>query len=670
MRTSRWRLGLIVPAGLVLLVGTLAALQYRWLGQVSDAERDAMRAALQHRATEFADDFDREITLAFTTFSAAAGQATAADAAPVAAALAKWRETARFPDIVRAVYFASTQQGPAVLSRLEGDRFEPVDWPDNLIPARTALSPELELPPAVASARAQVFTLGMNQLVIDPPALLLNVINRQAIEASHLPADAQATTGAMIGDKRNVARGEVVVSLRVGHEFLIVELDRNVLVNNVLTALADRHFGLDRYRVSVIDNKERPLLAYPAGDVIAAPSADVALPFFSIRAPITRIATDGRLMTWSNGGGGRGATPTSGSIAVPRDVTASRFSVMVENSRGAAPSPGLGGSAGASGIAASGSGFTATQLRLTRSWTVLLQHSAGSLDKAVAQIRQRNLWLSFGILSVLVAGIGLVVINARRSERLAAQQMDFVATVSHELRTPLAVIRSAAQNLSAGVVHDASQAQRYGDLIEAEGRRLTDMVEQVLEYAGLSGNRQNLRARPIDLGAVVQDVMSASAALIDADEFTVAVEIDTDVPLVLADEGAVRRAFTNLVTNAIKYGGDGRWIGVALRHVKVRGRSEVQLSVRDRGRGIDPEDLPHVFEAFYRGRYAVDRQIHGNGLGLSLVKRIAEAHGGRVTVQSAPGEGATFTLHLPAAIPDPAPQPLPDAAPSAGGHTA
>jgi signal transduction histidine kinase len=341
--------------------------------------------------------------------------------------------------------------------------------------------------------------------------------------------------------------------------------------------------------------------------------------------------------------------------------------VLVEKSSRAVPFPPAGGSAGA---AASGSGFTATQLRLTRSWTVLLQHSAGSLDKAVAQVRQRNLWLSFGILSVLVAGIGLVVLNARRSERLAAQQMDFVATVSHELRTPLAVIRSAAQNLSAGVVHDASQAQRYGDLIEAEGRRLTDMVEQVLEYAGLSGNRQNLRARPIDLGAVVQDVMSASAALIDDDEFTVAVEIDGDVPLVLADEGAIRRAFTNLVTNAIKYGGDGRWIGVALRHVKVRGRSEVQLSIRDRGRGIDPEDLPHVFEAFYRGRYAVDRQIHGNGLGLSLVKRIAEAHDGRVTVQSAPGEGATFTLHLPAAIPDPAHQPLPDPAPSAGGHTA
>ena len=667
MRTTRWRLGLILPAGLVLLVATLAALQYRWLGQVSDAERDAMRATLQRRAVEFAEDFDREITLAFTTFSAASGLTTAVDAAPVATAMAKWKETARYPDIVRAVYFASTQKRPATLSRWQGDRFESVDWPANLTPVRDAMSSELELPPAVASGRAQVFTLGVNQLVLDAPALLLNVVSRQAIEATHMVAADPRTAAAAIVrelDKPTGGRSNMLMSLRVGHEFLIVELDRSVLQNSVLTSLAERHFGSDRYRVSVIDNKERPLLSYPGGDVISTPSADIAMPFFSIRPSITRYATDGRLVTWSSGGG-RGGSAAGSSMPVPRDVAGSRLSVVVENSRGAVP---LTGAAGAA--AAGSSTFTAAPVRLQRSWTVLLQHSAGSLDKAVAQARQRNLWLSFGILSVLVAGVGLVVLNARRSERLAAQQMDFVATVSHELRTPLAVIRSAAQNLSAGVVHDASQAQRYGDLIEAEGRRLTDMVEQVLEYAGLSGNRQNLRARPIDLGAIVQDVMSTSAVLIDADEFTVAIEVDGDVPLVLADEGAIRRAFTNLVTNAIKYGGDGRWIGITLRHVKVRGASEVQLSVRDRGRGVDPEDLPHVFEAFYRGRYAVDRQIHGNGLGLSLVKRIAEAHGGRVSVQSTPGEGAVFTLHLPAATPDPAHQSLPSAAPNAGGHPA
>ena len=115
----------------------------------------------------------------------------------------------------------------------------------------------------------------------------------------------------------------------------------------------------------------------------------------------------------------------------------------------------------------------------------------------------------------------------------------------------------------------------------------------------------------------------------------------------------------------MKYGADGRWIGVSAQHATVR--DEVQISVSDRGRGIDAEDLAHIFEPFYRGRYALDRQIHGNGLGLSLVQRIAEAHGGRVTVKSAPGEGTTFTIHLPAARTDAAADPLSHPAPEAGG---
>src|SRR6185295_15499223 len=103
---------------------------------------------------------------------------------------------------------------------------------------------------------------------------------------------------------------------------------------------------------------------------------------------------------------------------------------------------------------------------ISAAWQLRLQHTAGSLDAAVEAARQRNLWLSFGILTVLAAGVVLIVVNAQRSQKLAAQQMDFVATVSHELRTPLTVIRSAAQNLSAGVVADTTQARQYGDLIE------------------------------------------------------------------------------------------------------------------------------------------------------------------------------------------------------------
>jgi signal transduction histidine kinase len=300
----------------------------------------------------------------------------------------------------------------------------------------------------------------------------------------------------------------------------------------------------------------------------------------------------------------------------------------------------------------------AIRVNVASGWRVLLQHSAGSLDAAVAQVRRRNLVLSFGILAVLVAGVGLIVVNARRSERLAAQQMDFVATVSHELRTPLAVIRSAAQNLSAGVVLDAKQAQRYGDLIEDEGKRLTDMVEQVLEYAGLSGNRRPVTARPVDLASLVGDVVSSSSPLLDAEGFQIEIDVPADLPPVIADEAAIRRALQNLINNALKYAADGRWLAISARAATTRTGPEVQVVVSDRGRGIAAEDLAHIFEPFYRGRYALERQIHGNGLGLSLVRRIAEAHGGRITVTSSSGVGSTFTLHIPAGTTQPATTPL------------
>jgi len=300
--------------------------------------------------------------------------------------------------------------------------------------------------------------------------------------------------------------------------------------------------------------------------------------------------------------------------------------------------------------------------RPASAWRLVLQHTAGSLDAAVEHARRRNLWLSFSILGVLAAGVALVVVNAQRSQRLAAQQMDFVATVSHELRTPLTVIRSAAQNLSAGVVHDESQARRYGDLIETEGRRLTEMVEQVLEYSGMSGNRQLALARALDPGDLVKEVVESCESLFEPERIQPILDVGRDLPLVLADEGAIRRALHNLLTNALKYGADGQWIGVSVKRAGSRPKPEVQIAVIDHGRGIEPDDLAHIFEPFFRGRYALERQIHGSGLGLSLVARIAAAHGGRITVSSTPGQGSTFTIHLPALPPDAAVQALPEPA--------
>jgi signal transduction histidine kinase len=103
----------------------------------------------------------------------------------------------------------------------------------------------------------------------------------------------------------------------------------------------------------------------------------------------------------------------------------------------------------------------------------------------------------------------------------------------------------------------------------------------------------------------------------------------------------------NLVANALKYGAAGGWVGVTVDASGSRRGREVRITVSDKGPGVAPEDLPHIFDAFYRGRRAVADQVQGNGLGLHLVKRIAEAHGGRVTVRTAPGEGASFTIHIP-----------------------
>jgi signal transduction histidine kinase len=296
-------------------------------------------------------------------------------------------------------------------------------------------------------------------------------------------------------------------------------------------------------------------------------------------------------------------------------------------------------------------------LTLIDSWQIRVQHGAGSLEAAVALGRRRNLTLSFGILSLLVAAMVLVFVNARRAERLAAQQMHFVATVSHELRTPLAVIRSAAENISAGIVTDPDQAVRYGRLIETEGRRLTGMVEQVLAHAGITSPTQRVvRTRPVDVRRVVSEAVTATASLAEQVGCRLTVDVEPDLPAAMADDLALRSALENLLTNALKHAASGR--DVAVRASRARegagmqsrgGTPLVRVDVSDKGPGIDATDLPHIFEPFYRGQRAVDAQIQGSGLGLSLVKRSVEDMGGRVEYQQAPEGGSIFSIVLMAA---------------------
>jgi signal transduction histidine kinase len=267
----------------------------------------------------------------------------------------------------------------------------------------------------------------------------------------------------------------------------------------------------------------------------------------------------------------------------------------------------------------------------------------------VNSARRRNLLVSSSVLALLGISVGFLVVTTRRAQELARQQMEFVAAVSHELRTPLAVIRSAADNLAEGVVHDDAQVRRYGELVRGEGRRLTEMVEQILELAGIHSGQRSFALRPVALDPLLQEVIRASSTLLDEARIEVEYEVPETLPPVLGDEQALRRVFQNLVGNAIKYGAQGRWLGLKARSA---GR-EIVVTVSDRGLGIAASEQVRIFEPFYRAPEVISAQIQGAGLGLSLVQRIVEAHGGRITVHSTEGSGSEFSVHLPVATEQP-----------------
>ena len=284
-----------------------------------------------------------------------------------------------------------------------------------------------------------------------------------------------------------------------------------------------------------------------------------------------------------------------------------------------------------------------------REWVLLAQHPAGSVEMAVAALRRRNLAISFGLLAVLAAGMALIFEVARRAKRIASQQMEFVAGVSHELCTPLAVINSAAENLMDGVVEGPSEIREYGGMIRDQGRRLEHLVDEVLQFAAGRSERTGYDLRPLEIAAIVTHSLSSAEPMLRDAGFTVEQECAGPLPLVVADPAAVGMCMENLFSNAVKYAGASHWISVRTQAAPARAPADVQISVADRGLGISPRDLPHIFEPFYRVQSVREHQIRGVGLGLYLVKRAMEGMGGRISVSSEVGRGSCFTLHFPIA---------------------
>jgi signal transduction histidine kinase len=285
-------------------------------------------------------------------------------------------------------------------------------------------------------------------------------------------------------------------------------------------------------------------------------------------------------------------------------------------------------------------------------WLLSVRHKAGSLEAVVAQTRRRTMAVTASILLLMLATAGALVRFTRRAQRLAELQMEFVAGVSHELRTPLSVIRTAAHNLGGGLISSAKQVQRYGALIEQESERLTGIVEQVLLFSNAKAGRTIAGREVVGVDFLIEGALDATAKIVQESRCTVEKRVDIDLAPVLGDPTALRHALQNLLSNAAKYGSEGGWIGVTATSGAEGEGGMVEIRVADRGPGIPQDELAHIFDTFYRGKRAVEDQIHGTGLGLSLVKRIIEAHAGTVTAQSELGKGTEFVVRIPAAPAD------------------
>jgi signal transduction histidine kinase len=213
----------------------------------------------------------------------------------------------------------------------------------------------------------------------------------------------------------------------------------------------------------------------------------------------------------------------------------------------------------------------------------------------------------------------------------------------------VSVICSAGENLADGLVQSGEGVAQYGTLVRDEGRRLARLVEQVLDFAGTYTGSRPYRREPVQVAQVVDQALEAAGTALSEGGVRVERDVATELPEVLGDGSALTRALRNLVENAVKYGGADRVVAVRARRVERRGEAWVRLEVEDHGLGIAPGERKYLFEPFWRGSGATDRQIRGSGLGLALVESIVSAHGGDVKVESEPGRGSVFAVELPAA---------------------
>jgi signal transduction histidine kinase len=557
LENRRAMLSWLFAAAMVVLCGYLGFLQYRWIGEVSVAERDRMQQRLQLDLDRLSRDFNNEIAAACRALAPMQSEEPDAD---FSRRYLEWRRTSRHAQLFHAIALAVPEGGTVVLRGLDVRTgvLRPMEWPAEWKPLRESMESHLAAPERWPGRGP----------------------------GPRPPSEAEGTT---IEIPLFVGRGPLPFRPReLG--WAIFDVDPQYVRETMLPELILRDLGGNDYQVDVVTRTDPPTVIYQSDpNHKSVTKADASVGLFDAQFQQFLFRRDG----------------------VPRGM--------------AGPPPSFG------------------------RWTMYVHHRAGSLEAVVERTRRRNLAVTGGVILLLGASIFALVRFTRNAQRLARLQLDFVAGVSHELRTPLAVIHGAAYNLRGSVAQNPAQVERYGALLQQESGRLKELVEQVLSFSGAQAGQVTRTREPLSIGQVIDDIIESAKVELQNANFVVEKKVAPDLPPVNGDPLALKHALQNLVSNAVKYGQNGdNWLGVFAGRID----KEIEIRIADKGPGIPASEQKHIFDPFFRGRKALQDQIHGTGLGLNLVKKIIEAHGGTIRVQSENMKGAEFILRIPVAVSD------------------
>jgi signal transduction histidine kinase len=249
------------------------------------------------------------------------------------------------------------------------------------------------------------------------------------------------------------------------------------------------------------------------------------------------------------------------------------------------------------------------------------------------------------VLAIVTSLIGMAVTLRYVTKELetARVKTDFAANVSHELRSPLTQIRLKAEALQLDLTVDEQDRRAHYDAIVREAERLSRLIDNVLDFASIERGAKKYLFRPEDPVALLTTTVDSNLASLRAAGMEVEVSIPDDLPVIWIDREAMSQVFTNLISNAIKYGSTGRWFGLKAKNTS----AGIEIQIEDKGIGIGPEDRARIFEDFYRSADPAVRRMKGTGIGLTIVRYIVEAHGGQISVESTPGQGTKFVITLP-----------------------